>query len=319
MTVQAHPEESRRSERFRVLQTRALELAAENRPLRAALEDLMDAVEAQSSSSVKGSVLLLNEQGTHLLHGAAPSLPDAYNAAIDGIAVGSGIGSCGTAAFENRAVYVSDIAIDSLWADFRDLALFHDLRACWSTPILSAEGAVLGTFAMYYAEPREPSPADLEIVGVVTRAAALMIERQRTVAALAESEERLRLAVDNADISFWDVDVVHDCLIWPPRTKAMFGISAGAPVTMQDFYDGLHPEDRDKTAIAYAAAADPEKRALYDVEYRTIGKEDGVLRWVAAKGRGSVRRRGALRSRHRHRDRHNGPQTDSGKPFRHRR
>ena len=105
-------------------------------------------------------------------------------------------------------------------------------------------------------------------------------------AALLESEERLRLAVNNAEIGFWDVDVVNDVLIWPPRTKAMFGISPGVPVTMQDFYDGLHPEDREVTAQAYAAAADPDRRALYDVDYRTIGKEDGIVRWVAAKGRG---------------------------------
>ena len=160
MKLQGQSDEQWRAEQFRVLQNRALELAAENRPLHDALDDLMQAVEAQSSSSVKGSILLLDEEGSHLLHGAAPSLPDAYNAAIDGIAVGSGIGSCGTAAFENRPVYVSDIAIDPLWADFRELALSHNLRACWSTPIVSAEGAVLGTFAMYYAEPREPSPAD---------------------------------------------------------------------------------------------------------------------------------------------------------------
>jgi PAS domain S-box-containing protein len=103
---------------------------------------------------------------------------------------------------------------------------------------------------------------------------------------LAESEERLRLAVENAEIGFWDVDVVNDRLIWPARTKAMFGISADVPVTMSDFYGLLHPDDHAVTTAAYLAAADPEVRALYDVEYRTIGKEDGVERWVAAKGRG---------------------------------
>ena len=104
--------------------------------------------------------------------------------------------------------------------------------------------------------------------------------------ALAMSEERLRLAVDNADIGFWDVDVIDDRLTWPARTKAMFGISADVPVTMEDFYNGLHPDDREATTAAYLAAADPAQRAVYDVEYRTIGKEDGVERWVAAKGRG---------------------------------
>ena len=108
-----------------------------------------------------------------------------------------------------------------------------------------------------------------------------------TTAQLRESEERLRLAVENAEVGFWDVDVVNDRLIWPGRTKAMFGISPEVPVTMADFYNGLHPDDREATSAAYAAAADPSLRALYDVEYRTIGKKDGVERWVAAKGRGS--------------------------------
>lgn len=104
--------------------------------------------------------------------------------------------------------------------------------------------------------------------------------------ALAISEERLRLAVDNADVGLWDVDVIGDSLTWSTRTKAMFGVSPDTPITMAHFYDGLHPEDRDATMAAYLAAADPEQRAVYDVEYRTVGKEDAVERWVAAKGRG---------------------------------
>ncbi len=111
-------------------------------------------------------------------------------------------------------------------------------------------------------------------------------ERREIEDVLREREERLRLAVENAEVGFWDVDVVNDVLIWPPRTKAMFGISPDVPVSMRDFYEGLHPDDREATTAAYAAAADPKQRALYDVEYRTVGKEDGVVRWVAAKGRG---------------------------------
>ncbi|MDR7068085.1 PAS domain S-box-containing protein [Pseudoxanthomonas japonensis] len=110
--------------------------------------------------------------------------------------------------------------------------------------------------------------------------------RKAAQAALTESEERLRLATEASDIGFWDVDLVNDLLIWPARTKAMFGISAHVPVSMADFYAGLHCEDLGKTVDAFAAAADPAQRALYDVEYRTVGKEDGVVRWVAAKGRG---------------------------------
>ena len=118
--------------------------------------------------------------------------------------------------------------------------------------------------------------------------ARVVLERRLTEeqTALATSEERLRLAVANADVGLWDVDMVNDTLIWPARTKAMFGISADVAVTIDDFYNGLHPDDREATTVAFLAAANPDLRALYDIEYRTIGKEDGVERWVAAKGRG---------------------------------
>ena len=112
-----------------------------------------------------------------------------------------------------------------------------------------------------------------------------MTARTTAQEALARSEEQLRLATENGDIGLWDVDVAGERLFWPARVKAMFGISADRDVSMRDFYSGLHPLDRDATAAAFASAMDPGRRAIYDVEYRTIGKEDGKTRWVAAKGR----------------------------------
>jgi PAS domain S-box-containing protein len=100
------------------------------------------------------------------------------------------------------------------------------------------------------------------------------------------SEDVYRLAVDAADVGTWDFDPVLDVLIWCYRTKAMFGISADVPCSMADFYAGLHPEDLDATSKAFDAAVDPACRITYDVEYRTIGKEDGIIRWISAKGRG---------------------------------
>ncbi len=111
-------------------------------------------------------------------------------------------------------------------------------------------------------------------------------EAHRATEALAESEEQLRLATEAAEVGLWDLDTVTDTLFWPARVKAMFGISADKPASMADFFGGLHPEDRERVSRAFAAATDPARRALYDVEYRTVGKEDGVVRWVAAKGRG---------------------------------
>jgi PAS domain S-box-containing protein len=110
-------------------------------------------------------------------------------------------------------------------------------------------------------------------------------ERASAEAALREREEQLRLATDAADVGLWDVDVVNDVMFWQPRVKALFGISPNVPVSMADFYAGLHPDDAEATVAAYAAAADPNIRATYDVEYRSVGKEDGVIRWVAAKGK----------------------------------
>lgn len=114
-------------------------------------------------------------------------------------------------------------------------------------------------------------------------------EQRAAARALSDSEEQLRLATDAAEIGLWDVDMITDTLYWPARVKAMFGISEHVPVSMTDFYDGLHPQDRSHTTAAFLAATDPHQRALYDVEYRTIGKEDGVIRWIAARGRGIFR------------------------------
>ncbi|MCE3256606.1 MAG: hypothetical protein K0Q64_689, partial [Nitrobacter vulgaris] len=118
-------------------------------------------------------------------------------------------------------------------------------------------------------------------------------ERQRTRAELAVNEERLRLATQAAEVGFWEVDVIHDISIWPPIVKQMFGISPEAPASITDFYNGLHPDDRARTTEAFTGACDPARRALYDVEYRTIGKEDGLIRWIAAKGRGIFDSNGA--------------------------
>ncbi len=571
-----------RAAKLGAVQSRVLELAVEEAPLPDTLAAIVLEMEGLADSGMLGSILLVDSDGKHLRHGAAPNLPSAYNEVVDGIEIGPAVGSCGSAVCRNEPVFVSDIASDPLWTDYRELAAEHGLAACWSIPIHAPTGAVLGTFAMYYRQPRAPSEADLEIVDFVVRTVGLVLQRAKThvellrgqaryrqivegaedfaivtldrhglvtgwnagatqivgyareeivgrsgaiifttedrqicapeaemrrarsegraqnerwhvrkdgsqfwgsgvtmplaadhggflkifrdrtlehdveeglresegrlrflgdldqqlfVAAdaaaamqtatmllgqmlevsrcayadvdadsdrfwiradynapgvstsageynlelfgpraaadmrdgrvlivrdvdrelapdegremfrsigiqaiiccplikdgrlsammavhqntprgwtsaelmlvrevvdrcwshiervgaearLRDSEERLRLAVEHAEIGFWDVDMIGDRLIWPRRTKELFGISPDVPVSMLDFYQGLHPEDREATSAAFSAAADPERRALYDAEYRTVGKEDGVIRWVAAKGRG---------------------------------
>lgn len=151
-----------------------------------ALESLLRVVERVSTGGLLASILLLDETGTRLLHGAAPSLPAHYNAAIHGLEIGPSVGSCGTAAYLRRQVIVEDIDRDPLWADFRELALGAGLRACWSTPIVGVGGRVLGTFAMYYPSPSRPSTSDLALIDVLVRTVAMAIERSR----LDEQRER---------------------------------------------------------------------------------------------------------------------------------
>lgn len=149
--------------------------------LREVLKALVLAAEAHSGHRMLGSILLLDDEGRHLLTGAAPSLPQAYNEAIHGIEIGPAVGSCGTAAYYGEPVFVSDIKRDPLWAAFAELALAHDLRACWSAPIRDGNGRVLGTFANYYREARYPTPADVGIITYLADAAAQAILRHRAV------------------------------------------------------------------------------------------------------------------------------------------
>lgn len=159
------------------------------------------------------------------------------------------------------------------------------IRAIVGVPLVK-DGRFRAALGVDHSEPRAWKQEEVSLIQEVAARTWDAVERARAERALEEREERLRLATELAEVGFWDVDPVNDVLVWPARVKALFGISADVPVSMADFYHCLHPEDRERTSLAYANAADPAKRSLYDVEYRTIGKEDGVLRWVAAKGRG---------------------------------
>ena len=136
-----------------------------------------------------------------------------------------------------------------------------------------------------HAKGRGVFDAEGNCLRVTGTAVDITAERQ-TQDALRRSEELLRLATGHAEIGLWDVDNVDNTLTWTKPVRAAFGIGHDGTVTMDDFYSGLHPDDLEKTSEAFSAAMDPKRRALYDVEYRTIGQEDGVERWVHAKGRG---------------------------------
>jgi len=175
-----------------------LELVATGAALPRVLEALTHFIESRAGDGVLASILLLDRDGLHLRHGAAPSLPAAYTSAIDGFAIGPDVGSCGTAAHHAREVVVSDIATDHLWRDFAALASEHGLASCWSTPIVSTTGEVMGTFALYHREPHEPSSSERELVEIATNLARIAIEHARAEEEMHASEVRKSAILESA-------------------------------------------------------------------------------------------------------------------------
>ncbi|HJZ81214.1 MAG TPA: GAF domain-containing protein, partial [Pyrinomonadaceae bacterium] len=178
---------------FRAGQGRVLEMIARGAPLSEVLAILVNLIEAQSEGMLC-SVLQLSEDGKHIRHGAAPNLPEIYVKAVDGAPIGPKNGSCGTAMFLGKQVIVTDMLEDPLWEDYRDLAKLSGLRACWSTPIFSGQGKVLGSFAMYYREPQAPTGAEARLTEVATHIAGVAIEHERATNELRSTEERFAKA-----------------------------------------------------------------------------------------------------------------------------
>ena len=186
--------ERKQAEALREGESHILEMIARDGPLGEILENLVSVVEAQFAGLLC-SVLLLDEDGRRARRGAAPSLPESYAKVIDGIPIGPKAGSCGTAMYRREPVVVTDILQDPLWATYRGVAEAYGLRACWSTPILAHSGKALGSFAMYYREPRSPTPAETRALEMATHLAGIAIERKMA------REERERLRQAQADLA----------------------------------------------------------------------------------------------------------------------
>jgi len=185
--------ERRKEDAFRAGQSRVLEMIARGGKLEDVLASLVTLIEAQSDDVVC-SVLQLSEDGKFIKHGAAPSLPEFYIQAVNGAPIGPKNGSCGTAMFLGKPVVVTDILADPLWEDYRALAKISGFRACWSTPIFSGAGKVLGSFAMYYPQPKAPTGTESRLTEVATKIASIAIEHQRAENALRASEARFAKA-----------------------------------------------------------------------------------------------------------------------------
>ena len=221
-----------------------LEMVARGDSLAEILNSLCLLAEGQTQD-VLASILLAEDGRLRLC--AGPSLPAAYTEAIDGVAIGPAAGSCGTAAYLAQQVIVSDIASDPLWADYRHLALPHSLRACWSTPIMSPSGTVIGTFALYYRQPRDPTARDRDIIEQITHLAGIAIQHKLTEGKLQRSEAYLTEGQKLTHTGSWARDYLTQKLVYCSEEQLRiygFNPQGGIP-TVEAFMERVHPDDRE--------------------------------------------------------------------------
>lgn len=264
-------------------QNRLLELIARGLPLQETLDAMLVFLERDMPGTLC-SVLLLDPDGVHLRHGAAPSLPKEYCKAIDGAPIGRRAGSCGTAAYRGRQVVVSDIATDPLWEDYRELAATHGLRACWSTPVLADNGRVAGTFAMYFREPRSPDREHERLIDIATHVAAVAIAKEKRERSSRDLEERYRLLNLATNDVVWDWDVRLNTLWWGEGLQRLLGYpEAEVKNELSWWVDRVHPEDRERVNASLHAAA--EHGVSWNEDYRFL-RYDG--RYADIQDRGHV-------------------------------
>lgn len=257
-----------------------LELLAKGAPLPKILDAVVKSVEAEDNRTLC-SILLMDKDGKHLNVGAAPSLPDFYSTAINGLAIGPNVGSCGTTAYLGKRTIVEDILTHPSWGPYKELAANAGLASCWSEPIISSTGTVLGTFAIYHQQARYPSASDLELIERAAHLAEIAIEKTQAEQAL--QQNNLLLSKISAEVP----GIIFQFRLYPDgrscfpfiseAVRKMYGI---APEDLREdatpFFSFRHPED----AARLAASVEESARNLtrWHIEYRLILPSQGV-RW----------------------------------------
>lgn len=202
-----------------------LEAIATGKPLPFILSEIVLFIESLQPGLLC-SILLASSDKKNIFKGAAPSLPEEYNRALDGLEIGPTIGSCGAAIHSGKRVFTQDIQTDPIWNECRHLALKHGLRSCWSSPIFSTTGDILGTFAIYKRHPSVPTSTELDWVEKATYLASIAIERQRDLERIRVSEERYRIITESVSDGIFAVTDKYEIIFVNQSLCKMFGYEA---------------------------------------------------------------------------------------------
>jgi PAS domain S-box-containing protein len=236
-------DDRKRAEALLASEKRLLEMLAGGDSLSGILETLCRLVES-TASGCYCSVVLLDPSGARFEHGAAPSLPASFISSIIGRPVDADAGPCAMASCLNVQVIAADLTSETRWADeWCPMALAHGLRACWSTPILSAADKVLGAFAIYYDEPRTPLSLHQSLIEHFTHIASIAIECSQSYAALKRSEAFLAEAQHLSSVGSFSWRVATDEITWSEQVYRIFEFDQGVPVTLERIGSRIHPDD----------------------------------------------------------------------------
>jgi signal transduction histidine kinase len=184
--------------------------------------------------------------------------------------------------YRRTPVVVTDVMTDPLWADYRELAKICGLRACWSTPILSAQGDVLGSFAMYREENRGPLPQENRLTQIATHIAGIAIERQRQQEILREREARINLAAESADLAFWILYPEQNSAWMSEKGRLIYGFDSNLPLTCDLILSRVHPDERGAVKATYDRSC--ALSGTFESEHRLL-LPYGKTRWVIMRGR----------------------------------
>jgi signal transduction histidine kinase len=279
------------------MQNLILERIAKGEPL----ADVLDMIVRTTQDQIEGGVcsILLCDRNGKLHHGAAPNLPNDYNQALEGLSIGEGVGSCGTAAFRKEAVIVTDIATDSLWQDFKELALTHNLRSCWSFPAIASDGSVIATFAIYHHDIHSPELRELEVISLAANIVKIAIEREQATQnleqlnreledrveqrteALRQSEARLREAQQIAHLGSWELDVITQKVTWSEEIFTILSLdSDSSTLTHEQFVQFLVPHEQERLKLLNERAIRYREAFTLDAE---IICADGSIGYIFIK------------------------------------